>query len=178
MSDSKRPRRPEPNRSESGCIRSRTQICGLWLWCGLLALSGGAFAGPETATSDPAAMGGAQPDQVSPWLDEVRAQREAWEARRSAVREQHEQRRRAHHPRSAVQPDAWEADLRRRRAERQERIEQDRAVFRRLAPGAWGLPWSVTEDGAWGAEWAPPPSPQPSPISPPGWDNLWYFRGY
>lgn len=131
---------------------------------GLIALVGMAIA-------DPSASGYESPDTSSNWLDEVRAQREAWEARRSAMREQHEQRRRAHHPRGAVQPEAWEEDLRRRRAERQERIEQDREVFRRLGPGAWGPYWSVMEDGAGGAEWAPP-------VSPPGWDNLWYFRGY
>jgi hypothetical protein len=121
------------------------------LWCGLLVLSGWAFAEPGATASDPAAMGDAQPDQVSPWLDEVRAQREAWEARRSVVREQHEQRRRIHHPRSAAQQETWEEDLRRRRAERQERIEQDREVFLR---------------------------PEPPGLYPPGWNNLWYFRGY
>ncbi len=90
------------------------------------------------------------PEQVMPWLDEVRAQRRA-----------------------------WEQDLRKRRAERQERIEQERAAFRRLGPEPWGG-WSFM--GPWPA---PSESPLPSaqspaqgPLGPPNWDNLWYFRGY
>ncbi|MTW19957.1 hypothetical protein [Allochromatium palmeri] len=130
--------------------RRRLESGRALLWCGLLVLSGAALAGSAAMASDPA-VGDTQPDQISPWLDEVRAQREAWEARRSAAREQHEQRRRLHHPRSAAQQATWEEDLRRRRAERQERIEQDREAFIR---------------------------PEPPGLYPPGWNNLWYFRGY
>jgi hypothetical protein len=152
--------RPEPGRV------SGARLIG----CGWLVLAG--LAGPATAEesgtrttppTDPSVIGIEPTDRGAPWLDEVRAQREAWESRRSAAREYHEQRRRTYHPRGAIQQEAWEEDLRRRRAERQERIEQDREVFRRL--------------GSEVSEQAEPLLPEP-PAYPPGWDNLWYFRGY
>lgn len=167
--------RPEPGRISG----ARLIGCG---WLLLTSLAGPALA-EESGTraevpTDPAAIGIEPPDRGSPWLDEVRAQREAWESRRSASREYHEQRRRAYHPRGAVQPEAWEEDLRRRRAERQERIEQDREVFRRLGPGAWGPPSTFAEDERGRIERAETPSSEPPSAYPPGWDNLWYFRGY
>ncbi|MGQ9831461.1 MAG: hypothetical protein ACUVQI_07615 [Thermochromatium sp.] len=108
----------------------------------------------------------------------MRAQREAWEARRSAARAYHEQRRHAHHPRSSTQTEVWEQDLRRRRAERQARIDQEREVFHRLGPGVWGPP-AILPDGE-RRRLEPPETPSPAPpvATPPGWDNLWYFRGY
>ena len=164
--------RPEPGRVSV----ARLIGCG---WLVLMSLVGPAIADESgtrvTAPTDSAAIGIEPPDRVSPWLDEVRAQREAWEARRAAAREYHEQRRRAYHPRGAVQPDAWEEDLRRRRAERQERIDQDREVFRRLGPGAWGPPATFAEDER---EHFEQPEAGSSSAYPPGWDNLWYFRGY
>lgn len=176
--------RPEPGRAAnaarvySGARRFALGLVG----CGLLALTGVAIAeesgGRVAVPVDPAAIGIAQPDMAAPWLDEVRAQREAWEARRSAVREQHGQRRRLHHPRGAAQQEDWEEDLRRRRAERQERIDQDREVFRRLGPSAWGLPPPFAEGESEVSERPESLLHQPPPISPPGWDNLWYFRGY
>ena len=174
MNDSKRPIRLESIRLGAGRASAAARLlCGWLMLC-----SGGAFAEPAARVPEPAAMGGTQPDQASPWLDEVRAQREAWEARRSAVREQHEQRRRLHHPRGAAQQESWEADLRRRRAERQERIDQDREVFRRLGPEAWGPPRPFSEDASEVSGRSEPLLPEPPPVSPPGWDNLWYFRGY
>lgn len=152
MIDSKRVLRPEPGQTSSvASVYSGVRGPALGLVGGvLLALTGLAIAdesgGRAAVPVDPASIGMTQPDMAAPWLDEVRAQREAWEARRSAVREQHEQRRRTHHPQGALQSEAWEEDLRRRRAERQERIDQDRESFHRLYP--------------------------------PGWNNLWYFRGY
>ncbi|MCK7579137.1 MAG: hypothetical protein MZV65_27660 [Chromatiales bacterium] len=160
-------------RTEPGRISGARLIgCGWFLLAGLAGPALAEESGPRaTVPTDPVAIGIEPPDRGSPWLDEVRAQREAWESRRAASREYHEQRRRAYHSRGAVQPDAWEEDLRRRRAERQERIDQDREVFRRLGPGAWGPPSTFAEDEREHFE-------RPEAGSPPGWDNLWYFRGY
>ena len=118
------------------------------------------------------------PEMVLPWLDEVRAQREAWEARRATAREQHEWRRRIHHPRGAAQQEAWEDDLRRRRAERQARVEQDREAFRRLGPGFLGPHQTVVDEAPKSQDPSDQASPTPSVLYPPGWNNLWYFRGY
>lgn len=106
----------------------------------------------------------------NPWLDAVRAQRRAWEARRDAAREELTARRRLHNPRGSARQEAWEDDLRQRRAERQERIDQERELFREFGsqppaaepPGPAGL-----QDGTKGLLFAPP-----------GWNNLWYFRGF
>jgi hypothetical protein len=148
MTDSKRGIRLEPGRvvSVAGGYSGARRLALCLAWCGLLALAGLAIADESGGRAAVPIIGVAPPDTAAPWLDEVRAQREAWEARCSAVREQHEQRRRTHHPPGALQPEDWEEDLRRRRAERQERIDQDREVFHRFYP--------------------------------PGWNNLWYFRGY
>jgi len=157
--------------------RASAAVC---LLCGGLLLGvESAFAEPAARGPNPALTGEIQPNQVSSWLDEVRAQREAWEARRSAVREQHEQRHRLLHPRGAIQQENWEEDLRRRRAERQERIDQDLEVFRRLGPEVWGPLLPFPEDGSEVSGRSEPLLPPgPPPVSPPGWDNLWYFRGY
>ncbi|WP_201098240.1 hypothetical protein [Thiocystis minor] len=121
------------------------------------------------------------PDAGSPWLDEVRAQRQAWEARRHETRETYDALRRLHNPRGAAQQDAWNEDVRRQRAERLERIERDREIFRDLGPnlfpyplpGNLPLPFSLSEPGS--AAHADTGEPM---FAPPGWDNLWYFRGY
>ncbi|QIK37312.1 hypothetical protein GWK36_04120 [Caldichromatium japonicum] len=90
-------------------------LLGACVWLGLSVWPASAQTEPPLLT-DP---GGRlpHPEQVLPWLDEVRAQRRA-----------------------------WEEDLRQRRAERQERIEQERAAFRRLGPEPWSgwsfaTPW-------------------------------------
>lgn len=184
MIDSKRAMRPEPG-SGSGAIAvypgAERLAFGLF-WCVLLTLASVAIAGESgtgiAVSADPAGIEVEPPDMVSPWLDEVRAQREAWEARRSVVREQYEQRRRAHHPRGGVQPPSWEEDLRRRRAERQERIDQDRAVFRRFGPEVWWPPRTFADQESEVSDRSEARSPEPPPVYPPGWDNLWYFRGY
>ncbi len=122
----------------------------------------------------------APPGVEPPWLDEVRAQRQAWEARRHETREAYEARRRLHNPQSAARQEAWQEDVRRQRAEHLERIERDRENFG--DPGSSWFPWP----------WPDHPSPPfpledqtgngfttPSePFPPPDWDNLWYFRGY
>jgi hypothetical protein len=128
----------------------------------------------------------------TPWLDEVRAQRQAWEARREATRSAYEARRRANNPRAAAQQEAWEEDVRRRRAARLERMDQDLELFRSLGPGQPPLPWPwVTgmpglPELSSGAATPDTPSTQDTPSSPgdapiyapPGWNNHWYFRGF
>ena len=117
------------------------------------------------------------PHQIAPaWMDEVRAQREAWEARRDAARQAHEARLRLNNPRGAAQRDAWTEELRQRRQERQEWIDQERSRFRPPAPGPFSaLGTTPTEK--------PPATPGAAPrgeplFPPPGWNNLWYFRSY
>ncbi|MBK1720918.1 hypothetical protein CKO23_01455 [Thiocystis violacea] len=119
------------------------------------------------------------PEIPSPWLDEVRAQRHAWEARRKAAREEYTARRRLNNPRGSAHQEIWEEDLRRRRAERQERIDQQREHFLSLPPGQPAA--DRPDDG--GATSADPqsteyPGASDPMFTPPGWNNLWYFRGF
>ncbi|MBV5346606.1 hypothetical protein JZU46_00015, partial [bacterium] len=58
----------------------------------------------------------------TPWLDEVRTQRQAAEARRQANRESFEARRRANDPWGAAQHEAWEDNVQRRREARKQRL--------------------------------------------------------
>ena len=150
-------------------LRRRALLACLLGW--MLAPS---FATPEPGMPPPIDLGA--PDGVPPWLDEVRAQREAWEARREAARERHEQRRRLANPRGAAQQDAWEEDLRRRRAERREHIEQERERFH----GSWpSQMWPLIQDDPSDTDEHTETTPtHPSAFTPPGWNNLWYFRGY
>lgn len=119
------------------------------------------------------------PHQIAPaWVDEVRAQREAWEARRDAARQAHETRLRLNNPRGAAHRDAWAEELRQRRQEQQEWIDQERSRF--IPPG----PAPFTALGTRPAEKTEePPAPSELPLGeplfpPPGWNNLWYFRSY
>lgn len=119
----------------------------------------------------------------TPWLDEVRAQRQAWEARREATRSAYEARRRANNPRAAAQQEAWEEDVRRRRADRLERMDQDREAFRNLGPLEFPPPWpwvtgmpTLPEIGKIAT--SPDTPGDESIFAPPGWDNHWYFRGF
>ncbi|HSO81095.1 hypothetical protein [Thiocapsa sp.] len=119
----------------------------------------------------------------TPWLDEVRAQRQAWETRREATRSAYEARRRANNPRAAAQQEAWEEDVRRRRADRLERMDQERELFRSLGPDQLPPPWpwvtgmpTLPEIGS-GAT-SPDTPGEESIFAPPGWDNHWYFRGF
>ncbi|WP_147431182.1 hypothetical protein [Thiocapsa rosea] len=119
----------------------------------------------------------------TPWLDEVRAQRQAWEARRDATRNAYEARRWANNPRAAAQQEAWEEDVRRRRAARLERMEQELEIFRSLGPGQPPLPWpwvtGMPTLPEFGSGPATSGTPGDTPIyAPPGWDNHWYFRGF
>ncbi|WP_373506614.1 ABC-F family ATP-binding cassette domain-containing protein, partial [Thiocapsa sp.] len=105
-----------------------------------------------------------------------------WHAR-EATRSAYEARRRANNPRAAAQQEAWEEDVRRRRADRLERMDHDREAFRNLGPVEFPPPWPwVTgmptlpeiSNGA-----TSPDTPGDESIfAPPGWDNHWYFRGF
>lgn len=142
--------------------------------------------GAPTASIQPAAQtyGDQPPAPAStPWLDEVRAQRQAWEARRDATRSAYEARRRANNPRAAAQQEAWEEDVRRRRAARTERMDQNLEWFRSLGPGQPPPPWPWVSGMPTlpeiGSVTIAPGTPGDQPIfAPPGWDNHWYFRGF
>ncbi len=99
-----------------------------------------------------AQAGGGDPlPAATPWLDEVRTQRQAAEARRQANRESFEARRRANDPWGAAQHEAWEDGVQRRRDARKQRIEQDRDYFRgmgRVPPDPWSAPWNDTPTGS------------------------------
>lgn len=119
------------------------------------------------------------PEVTSPWLDEVRAQRQAWEARRNQAREAYDARRRLHNPRGAAQQDAWKEEVRRQRAERLELIARDRELFLDLGPKGFQLLWPGTIPIPFSSNGQDGFSvPKESMFAPPGWDNLWYFRGY
>ena len=172
------------------CARSRR------LMPGIIALLVGfimPMSGIRATDEAPAARSPAEPpaygDQIgldapTPWLDEVRAQRQGWENRRDAARNAFEARRRANNPRAAAQQEAWEDDVRRRRAARLERLEQDRELFRSFGPSQMPLlPWPWTTGPAappeLGSEPVVPAPPHEEPLfAPPGWDNHWYFRGF
>jgi hypothetical protein len=140
---------------------------------------------------------------ATPWLDEVRAQRHAWEERRQTTRNAFEARRRLADPRAAAYREAREEDVRRRREARMQRMEQDREFFRGLSqpPRPWHesqdplsatpprdskeTPDHLTETRAPATEGqsagtivSPPAATLHTPYSPATWDNLWYYRGY
>ncbi|WP_295408835.1 hypothetical protein [uncultured Thiocystis sp.] len=188
--DAGRPRRGvrRVGRSTGASRLTRRWLAG----AGWICLLPGILAGASVTSAEPVSLQLAQtsasmhqqpahPDVSSLWLEEVRAQRQAWEARRHETREAYEARRRLHNPRGAAQQDAWKEDARRQRSERLERIERDRERFRELGPYLFPLPWpgnlplpfSSNEPDSAGL--ADPREPM---FAPQGWDNLWYFRGY
>ena len=128
-------------------------------------------------------------EPVSPWLDEVRAQRRAREERRRATKEAIDARRRWIDPWGAAQHEAREQEVQRRRDAFLEKIEREREAFRNQAP--WTppqTPWpeeiaapALETPAPVEAETAGSPEPsvqQPPPYAPHGWNNHWYYRGY
>jgi hypothetical protein len=135
----------------------------------------------------------AEPEPLREWLDEVRAQRRAWEERRQAAREAMDARRRWIDPWGAAKKEAREKETQRRREALREHIEREREAFRGNS-----RPWGMRPDPL--QEAPPSESGEPSrdtapqqgdpdadvgisaPDSPypplPGWDNRWYYRGY
>ncbi|AUB83332.1 hypothetical protein THSYN_21905 [Candidatus Thiodictyon syntrophicum] len=104
----------------------------------------------------------------TPWLAEVRAQRQAAEARHQANRAAFAARRRALDPWGAAQHEAREEAFERRREARRGQREQARGPL--PAPGTPpGTPDTSTARA----------NPDPGRGTPPqDWNNLWYFRGY
>jgi hypothetical protein len=143
---------------------------------------------PPPPPLPPSAGPSAEPESLDQWLDEVRAQRRAWENRRRAAKEALDARRRWIDPWGAAQHDAREQETQRRRDAFREKIERDREAFRNQAP--WGavygpmpdesmgfLPDDITSPDADDAT-ASRGAPSPSQFPLPGWDNRWYYRGY
>jgi hypothetical protein len=130
---------------------------------------------------------GGYADPVDQWLEEVRAQRRAWEERRRATKEAINARRRLTDPWGAAHQEAHEKENQRRRDAMMDQIERDRETFREQGP------WQATGPKDLGP---PPPAappisagapPEPGgtdgPVEPPayppsGWNNRWYYRGY
>jgi hypothetical protein len=164
---------------------------------------------PEQAvTQDAAAPPEPAAPLATPWLNEVRAQRHAWEERRKAVREDFEARRRINDPWGAAQKEAWADEVERRRDARRQHLDQERERFRDLGPshpptvwpdltdpqnpftgppGQFSTPSTEAKgDGTRapvgeppvGGIVYPPGAPPTAPYSPQDWDNLWYYRGY
>jgi len=145
----------------------------------LLAWTAGAQAdGPPAAvpTTPPITVPSTQPGALptdtatpdTPWLAEVRAQRQAAEARHQANRAAFAARRRALDPWGAAQHEAREEAFERRREARRGQREQARGPL--PAPGTPpGTPDTSTARA----------NPDPGRGTPPqDWNNLWYFRGY
>jgi len=161
----------------------------------MTALSVGLLAASHIAAHEPPALppsAGGVPIESEPihrWLDEVRAQRQAREARRLAAKEAMEARRRWIDPWGAAKKEAREQEVQRRRNAFLEKIEREREAFHSQNP--WGAQLSPWQDevpgpvpdfpGASETDNPGPPKP-PLPPSPsyalPGWDNRWYYRGY
>jgi len=91
------------------------------------------------------------------WLEEVRAQRKAWEARRKAAKSASDTRLRMLDPWGAAKVEAWRKDTETRREALQERADKRREELhaRDQALEKWHRQ-----------------------ITPHGWDNRWYYRGY
>lgn len=165
-------------------------------------------AGSENASDGRPPQGMSAPDPSTRWLDEVRAQRKAWEERRRASREAFEARRRLADPWGAAQHEVWEDEVERRREAR--RLQREQEHLRDLGPSDPPLPWpeavyphgfpgrippptagsppsaSATAEGRGAAPGEPlppgiiypPDTPLRGSYSPQDWDNLWYYRGY
>ncbi|NCA69524.1 MAG: hypothetical protein EOM91_05330 [Sphingobacteriia bacterium] len=173
--------------------QSRHNRRGAHLGVVILLLAWGAFVNPVTADSEPADQDVSPPwlgephglEDGTPWLDEVRAQRQAREAMRESNRQAYEARRRAHNPRGAAFQEAWEEDVRRRRSANLERMDQERERFLNSGPTPpmfanppWRMPWHSPHPPWTEPSGGPPGSGEPPLFAPPDWDNLWYFRGF
>lgn len=168
----------------------------------VIALCGAALAATPTASrgEDAGTAAAGEPPQVSSvpgpqaapvdqWLDEVRAQRQAWEERRQAQKEAMEARRRWIDPWGAAQHEAREQEITRRREAFRDHIERDRETFFNQAPWGNRAPWpddpaapdtpdersTASEPGEGGVADEHRSLSYP-PL--PGWDNRWYFRGF
>ena len=107
------------------------------------------------------------------WLDEVRAQRQAWETRRDATRQAMDARRRWVDPWGAAQHEAREREVEQRRQANRDRIELERQFFRSQRPPLGPYPEVPPPPSP--TAWEPPAPPLPEPA---GWDNRWYYQGF
>jgi TolA-binding protein len=150
-----------------------------------------------------AASRGAQAD-TPPWLEEVRAQRRALHEQRRAA---HRARRDALESITAAQREERQEQMRRRQEEVREMIESERRLYLNRGPWLSPLipapPYpadDILTRGSLLGEQAPRepsspqtgPSPSPSqnqdqsphsspdpvPLAPSDWNNLWYYRGW
>jgi hypothetical protein len=145
---------------------------------------------------------GVYADPMDEWLEEVKAQRRAWEERRRAAKETMNARRRLTDPWGAAQQEARDKELQRRHDAMIEQFERDREAFRNQVP--WPSSPSRRDQGPAPAagqsapaadasapiqeriDAPPPPAPERAPQNaansstypPSGWDNRWYYRGY
>ena len=128
---------------------------------------------PESITVAVEDSGVSSAPRPPQWLDEVRAQRQAWEARRDATRKAMDARRRWIDPWGAAQHEAREREGEQRRQANRDRIEQERQHFRAQRPPLAPFPEVSPQP-------SPPPWEPPAPRlpEPPGWDNRWYYEGY
>ncbi|NCC26702.1 MAG: hypothetical protein EOM22_00745 [Gammaproteobacteria bacterium] len=177
--------RPVATRDRAEPPRLSSALIALLVWIMILpgALAADTSPGAPVQHLPPLYGEPPAPTASTPWLDEVRAQRQAWELRRDASRSAYEARRRANHPRAAAQQEAWEEDVRRRRAARLERMDHDRDLFRSLGPSEPPPPWPFAGGmPAWpeiGSATPPAGNAGETPLFvPPGWNNHWYFRGF
>ncbi len=109
----------------------------------------------------PTGVGPGDADSGVPWLQEVRAQRQAIE-----------ERRRANRAAFAAQREARED----RREARRARLERDWAARQGLyPPPVEPPPPPAAPDPAAAAAQS---AAAPAPAAPPDWNNVWYFRGY
>lgn len=126
---------------------------------------------PESFTVAAEDSGISSGARVPQWLDEVRAQRQAWETRRDATRQAMDARRRWVDPWGAAQHEAREREVEQRRQANRERIELERQLFRSQRPALGPYPEVLAPPIAW--EPQAPPLPEPA-----GWDNRWYYQGF
>ena len=112
------------------------------------------------------------PDPMNRWLDEVRAQRQAWQERRRVTKEAIDARRRWIDPWGAAQHQAREKETQRRREAFHDQIARERQAFREQGP--WFVPPVPGEEPEAQANTLDFPAYPPLP----GWDNRWYYRGY
>lgn len=161
-----------PRRPSGGCLLALALLIGvapLWAESGPPAPGASSAAPGQGPRSEDSPDGRPPPvvpapDPSTRWLDEVRAQRQAWEERRKASREAFEARRRLADPWGAAQHETWEDEVERRRDARRQYREQERELFRGLGPSDPPPPWPETmEPQGYPAQIPPPP-----PGSPPG----------
>ena len=142
----------------------------------LIALCAWLYAYADTGREAPLPPGpDAEGETISrpdPWLEEVRAQRQASEARREATRKAMDARHRWIDPWGAAQQEAREREIDQRRQAARERIEQEREQLRMRRPPVASFPEMPPPVPPWGE------SQDPFGTEPPGWNNRWYYQGY